>query len=56
MLKISKGLCPKIVKRLFQFRNEIPYNLRQRCRFHIPPVRTICSGTEGMKFFGPRKN
>ena len=26
MFKVSKGLCPEIVKRLFQFRNEMPYN------------------------------
>ena len=41
MFKVSKGLCPEIVKGLFQFRNEIPYNLRQRSQFHIPPVRTV---------------
>ena len=27
MFKLSKGLCPELVKGLFQFRNEIPYNL-----------------------------
>ena len=27
MFKVSKGLCPEIVKGLFQFRNKIPYNL-----------------------------
>ena len=26
MFKASKGLCPEIVKGLFQFRNEMPYN------------------------------
>ena len=36
MFKVSKGLCPEIMKGLFQFRNEIPYNLRQRSQFHIP--------------------
>ena len=46
MFKVSKGLCLKIVKGLFQFRNEIPYNLRQRSQFHIPPVLTVFSGTE----------
>ena len=29
MFKVSKGLCPEIVKELFQFRHDIPYNLRQ---------------------------
>ena len=54
MLKVSKGLCPEIVKGLFQFRNDIPYNLRQRPQFHIPPVRTVFSGTESIKFLGPK--
>ena len=39
---------------LFQFRNETPYNLRQKFQFHIPPVRTVFSGTEIIKFFGPK--
>ena len=52
MFKVSKGLCPEIVKGLFQFRNDIPYNLRQRSQFHIPPVRTVFSGTESIKFLG----
>ena len=38
MFMVSKGLCPEIVKGLFQFGNKIPYNLRQRSQFHIPPV------------------
>ena len=28
MFKVSKGLCPEIAKELFQFRHDIPYNLR----------------------------
>ena len=54
MFKVSTGLCPEIVKGLFQFRNEIPYFLRQRSQFHIPPVRTVLSGTESIKFLGPK--
>ena len=50
MFKVSKGLCPEIVKGLFQFRNDI----RQRSQFHIPPVRTVFSGTESIKFLGPK--
>ena len=46
MFKVSKRLFPEIVKGLFRFRNEIPYNLRQRSQFHIPPVLTVFSGTE----------
>ena len=54
MFKVSKALCPEIVKGLFQFSNEISYNLRQRSQFHIPPVRTVFSGTESIKFLGPK--
>ena len=54
MFKVSKGLCPEIVKGLFQFRYDIPYNLRQRSQFHIPPVRTVFIGTESIKYLGPK--
>ena len=54
MFKVSKGLCSEIVKGLFQFRYDIPNNLRQRCQFHSPPVRTIFSGTESIKYLGPK--
>ena len=54
MFKVSKGLCPEIVKGLFQFRYDIRYNLRQRSQFHIPPVRTVFSGTESIKYLGPK--
>ena len=52
MFKVSKGLCPEIAKGLFQFRCEIPYNLRQRSQFHIPFVRTVFIGTESIKYLG----
>ena len=51
---VSKDLCPKIVKGLFQFRKEIPYNFRKRSQLHIPPVRTAFSGTESITFLGPK--
>ena len=54
MFEVSKGICPEIVKGLFQFRNEIPYNLRQRSDFRIPPVRAVFSGAESIKFLGPK--
>ena len=54
MFKVSKGLCLETVKGFFQFRNEIPCNLRQRSQFHILPVRTIFSGTESIIFLGPK--
>ena len=42
------------MKGLFQFRNEITYNLRQRSQFHIPPVRTAFNGTESINFLDPK--
>ena len=54
MFKVSKGLCPEIVKGLFQFRNDTPYTKRQRSQFHIPPIRTVFIGTESIKFLGPK--
>ena len=45
MINVSKCLCPEIVKGLFQFRYDVPYNLRQKSQFHIPPARTGFSGT-----------
>ena len=54
MFKVSKGLFPEIIKGSFQLRNEIPYNLRQKSQFHIPPARTVFSGTESIKFLGPK--
>ena len=30
MFKVAKAFCPEIVKGLFQFKTEVPYNLRQR--------------------------
>ena len=54
MFKVSKGLCPEIVKELFQFRYDIPYFFRQRSQFHIPPVRTVFIGTESIKYLGSK--
>ena len=52
MFKVSKVLCPEIVKGLFQFRYDIPYNLRKRSQFYILPVRKVFSGTESIKYIG----
>ena len=54
MFKVSKGLCPEIMKGIFQFGNKIPYNLRQRSQFNILPTRTVFSNTESTKFLAPK--
>ena len=50
MFKVSRGLSPEIVNELFQFREQIPYVLRQRCQFQIPLVQSDFVGTESFKF------
>ena len=54
MFKVPRGLSPKTVNELFQFREQIPYELRQRLQFHIPWVHLVFSGTESLKFLGPK--
>ena len=46
MVKVSRGLSPKIVNELFQFREQICYKLRQRSEF--------LSGTESLTFLGSK--
>ena len=38
MFKVSRGLSPEIANELFQFREQIFYELRQRPQFQIPWV------------------
>ena len=54
MFKVSRGLSPEIVNELFQFREQIPYELRQRSQFQIPWVHSVFGGTESLKFLGPK--
>ena len=53
MFKVYRGLSPETVNDLFQFRQQIPYELRQRPQFHIPWVHSLFTGTESLKFLGP---
>ena len=36
MFKVSSGLIPDIINQLFQFREQISYELRQSFQFQIP--------------------
>ena len=55
MFKVSRGLGPEIVNELFQFREQIPpYGIRQRPQFQIPWVNSVFSGTESLKYLGPK--
>ena len=44
----------KIVNEIFRIRNETSYELRQRLSFHTPSVNTVFSGTESIRFLGPK--
>ena len=54
IFKVSRGLSPDIVNHLFQCREQIPYELRQRSQFQIPWVHSVFSGTENLKFLWPK--
>ena len=54
MFKVSRRLSPEIVNELFQFKEQIPYALRQRPQFQIPWVHSVFSGTESLKFLEPK--
>ena len=54
MFNVSRGLSPKIVNELFQFREQISYVLRQRFQIQISSVYSVFSGTESLKFLGPK--
>ena len=54
MFKVLNGENPQIVNEIFRIRDETSYELRQRSSFHIPSVNTVFSGTESIKFLGPK--
>ena len=53
MFQVSRCLDTEIAKELFQLREQMPYELRQRPQFQIPWVHSVFSGTECPKFLGP---
>ena len=54
MFDFSRGLSPEIGTELFQFREPIPYELRRRSQFQLPFFHLVVSGTESLKFLGPK--
>ena len=53
MFKVSRGLSPKIANELFQFREQILYELRQKPQCQIPWIHSVI-GRESLKFLGPK--
>ena len=54
MFKVLRGLSPEILNELFQFREQVPYQLRQRFQFQICWVHSVFSGAESLNFLGRR--
>ena len=54
MFNVSRAFSSGIVNELFQFRELISYELRQGPQFQIPWVHSVFSGTESLKFLGPK--
>ena len=54
MLNVSRGISPEIINKIFQFREEINHELRQRCQFYIPSVHSVFSDTKSLIFLGPK--
>ena len=50
----SRVLSLEIVTELFQFREPIPYELRRSSQFQLSFVHLVFSGTESLKFLGPK--
>ena len=54
LLKVLNGENPQIVNEIFRIKDETSYELRQGSCFHIPSVKTVFSGTESIRFLGPK--
>ena len=54
IFQVFKCICPQTVKEIFQFRDEMPYQLRKQTDFQIPSVHSVVKGTEIIKFLGPK--
>ena len=54
MSEVSRGLSPKPIDELCQFRDQIPYELREKPQFQISLVHSVFSGTESLEFLGPK--
>ena len=54
MFKVSRGLSPEFFNKLFQFREQISYESRQKSQFQTPFVHSVFSGTDSFEFLGPK--
>ena len=50
MYKVTNGLSPEIMNKMFQIREESRYNLRYTSQFTIPPIDSVYNGRESVSF------
>ena len=50
MFKVSRGLSPEIVNELFQFKKQIPYELRQKPAAASNPLSSVVQ--KALNFLG----
>ena len=55
MYKVSKGMSPPQITKLFAPRDKHPYNLRRHSvEFLQPLVNSVRCGTESISYLGPK--
>ena len=54
MFKVLNGENPQIVNEIFRVRDAVSYELREISCCHIPSGNTVFSGTESIRFLGPK--
>ena len=52
MYKIDNGMYPEIMNEIFQLREKSHYNLRYTSESIIPPIHSVCHGSESLSCLG----
>ena len=52
--KVFDGLSPSIMKNVFHFNTNIPYNLRSRSELYSRNPKTVKYGTETISYLAPK--
>ena len=54
MYKVSNNFSPPHINKIFELRNEHPYNLRQNSQFFWPLVKSVYHGAESLSYLGTK--
>ena len=54
MYKVSNNFSPPHINKIFELRNEHPYNLRQNSQFFWPLVKSVYHGAESISYLGTK--